>query len=46
VIGVVLNAAEEGEFYGNYYANGYGATQKKGKKQLTTELKPNPSMTL
>ncbi len=44
VIGVVLNAAEEGGPYGNYYSNGYGADQKKAKKQHTAEQKPNPSM--
>ncbi len=44
VIGVVLNAAEEGGPYGYYYSNGYGADQKKAKKQHTAEQKPNPSM--
>jgi protein-tyrosine kinase len=43
VIGVVLNAAEESDSYGNYYAYGYG--QKKQKRPHNPEQKSNPSMT-
>ena len=46
VIGVVLNAVGKSDSYGNYYAYGYGADQKKQKTPHNPERKADPSITV